>query len=556
MGDDKRKEANYSIIDYVKDGVSTEETFNPSHAKSFSEEPFNEIDGMIMTQMSTFDLSDCGIGIGEGTMTIEQCYNHLSSNGKLSDEYSHILLEQLAKNDRYKDMVLSNYVTDPVKNGEDGFNITEYADREQFAAVTITFNNGKEDVHFMSFEPTDASIDGWNEDVQMLLAGRTQAQSDSVDYMNIVGRKLDGEIIGGGHSKGGNDFEYGYLFCDEEIRNRITKGYLYDSPGLDSSVIDRTNAYDDFLEVVDGTYYCPENSMIGMMLQQPDNATFVVTNEDGFDSHELYSWELSPTEYDFIEGEQEFVSKFVDEWLDTSVAMLTYEERELIYGIVSYIMYNSFIEEDDGLGTFKAFFTDEWLDDNGNFNEDKLVVMLQAAVALKYNKEEVAIILGKVVFAAGYAYVKVEYEDEFIKIAESFEKLLIKFFGVDYDDIKKFFDTAYQAYINIYNDFKQWYNKNWNRGYKYATNNPYVMLDTNKLYTYAQRLKNVNSRISNLDNRLDSLRWKVDLGDFFNLLYADMLTGESWRLNRCINYLQDTANDFVNLEVEIKKLFN
>ena len=98
---------------------------------------------------------------------------------------------------------------------------------------------------------------------------------------------------------------------------------------------------------------------------------------------------------------------------------------------------------------------------------------------------------------------------------------------------------------------KSWFERNFNAGYKYANSNPSVTIDTYKLRTYAQRLQAVNRRISNLDSRLDRLYGSVGLKDLWNLIQADILTGYSWRISRCISYLYDTANDFDNAENSI-----
>ena len=50
---------------------------------------------------------------------------------------------------------------------------------------------------------------------------------------------------------------------------------------------------------------------------------------------------------------------------------------------------------------------------------------------------------------------------------------------------------------------------------------------------------------------MDSLYTKVGLFDLWDLLQADALTGYSWRLTRCINYLNDTANEFDSAERSI-----
>lgn len=75
-----------------------------------------------------------------------------------------------------------------------------------------------------------------------------------------------------------------------------------------------------------------------------------------------------------------------------------------------------------------------------------------------------------------------------------------------------------------------------------------IIVDTYKLDRYAQRIAAVNSRISRLDRRLDSLYWRVGLQGLWNLMQADALTCYSWRLSRCQSYLQQTALDFEGTE--------
>ena len=87
--------------------------------------------------------------------------------------------------------------------------------------------------------------------------------------------------------------------------------------------------------------------------------------------------------------------------------------------------------------------------------------------------------------------------------------------------------------------------------YRYASANSYVKVNTATLRHHANRLYNVNRRIANLDRRMDALYTKVGLFDIWDLLQADALTGYSWRLSRCINYLNDTANEFEAVERSI-----
>lgn len=116
------------------------------------------------------------------------------------------------------------------------------------------------------------------------------------------------------------------------------------------------------------------------------------------------------------------------------------------------------------------------------------------------------------------------------------------------DDIKQWFSELKDAFIEIVDRAKNWYDRHFNEGYKYATSNPQITLDTYKLRSYAQRLANVNRRVGNLDRRLDGLYWQVGLLGLWDLMQADLLTGYSWRLLRCAGYLNETASDFDSTE--------
>ena len=119
------------------------------------------------------------------------------------------------------------------------------------------------------------------------------------------------------------------------------------------------------------------------------------------------------------------------------------------------------------------------------------------------------------------------------------------------EKVKQFINDFKELVQTTVKKVKNWYDRNFNKGYKYATANPQIKVDTYKLVSYAQRLQSVNRRISTLDRRLDGLYWKVGLLDLWDLMKADIMTGYSWRLLRAASYLNDTASDFNKTETEL-----
>ena len=302
------KKASYNLLNYVED----------SHS-DFNDEKFNEIDGLVLSQVANMKLGDSGIDIYSGKeKTFTEIWNEMNTKGtaansayKKMDDNNKELIELLAKSERFKDLSVSNFVENPVKTNVDSFSsVGEDAFMEQFAAVTITYEQDGVKYNYVSFRATDNSPEGWSEDLSMLYSLETQAQLDSKDYLNIVGKMTEGYITGGGHSKAGNDFEFGYLFCDPEIRARIVKGYVYDSPGIQEEIVSSNEFYDEYLKITNGSSICPQDSVIGQLLHENENNLFIYSVESGLNQHDPYSWEIDPTTKSFIYVEQSELSKY------------------------------------------------------------------------------------------------------------------------------------------------------------------------------------------------------------------------------------------------------
>jgi hypothetical protein len=115
---------------------------------------------------------------------------------------------------------------------------------------------------------------------------------------------------------------------------------------------------------------------------------------------------------------------------------------------------------------------------------------------------------------------------------------------------KEFINQVIAKVVEVFTEFTSWARKIFNPGYRYASSHPYIKIDTQRLSEYAQRLSTVNRRLNSLDRRMDALYSQVGLLDLWSLMQADLMTGESWRINR-INYLEETLEDFESVERKI-----
>lgn len=373
-----RKKADKNLLDYVK-----------TNGRSFDDMPFNNADGLVFTQVANMRLENSGIDLYEdGTKSLAQLYKDMQDGlahapAKRSfyamSEDNRQLLQALAQSPRFSGVEVGSFVENPASRGIDGFPaLAGEAAIEQFAAVTLTYMQKGEPVHYMAFRATDGSADGWTEDLLMLASSCTQSQEDSKNYMNVVGARLNGSLFGGGHSKGGNNFEYGYLFCADAVRSRIKAGYLYDSPGLYKGVIDKAPYDPLFQQVIRGHFLCPQDAIIGLLLHENQNASFVYSVESGLGEHDPYSWEINPETGDFQPAEQTLLSKYINDALDRSVNKMTAAEREALYAFAYYIM-QSYGDSDakgrpleGGVGKIIRLFTHGWHTETGQLRLAKL----------------------------------------------------------------------------------------------------------------------------------------------------------------------------------------
>lgn len=116
------------------------------------------------------------------------------------------------------------------------------------------------------------------------------------------------------------------------------------------------------------------------------------------------------------------------------------------------------------------------------------------------------------------------------------------------DAIVDFFESV----KTTINKVKEWFHNKFDKGAKYAKEHPYFKADTDRLYSYATRLQNVNRRLSNLDNGIRSLYWQVGFSDLWDILCADLITCESYSLNKAKSYLTETAERLITADRNVK----
>lgn len=432
----------------------------------------------------------------------------------------------------------------------------------------------------------------WTDNGKGMVEESTEMQEAAAAYFDEMAEKylidasLQGKkIIVSGHSKGGNEAQYTYMSAKhEEI---IDKCISLDGQGFSEAAIKRFKEYygKDYNDKLKNMYSINGQDDyvhdLGIVIIPKDNTYFVPTSGDGFASlHALENmlsddngkyaglkWKDPHTGEYYEQGEIGKLAKKISE----NMMSMNPEDREgtavAIMSLIDFLFQDFGQKYEDGLlkiGGVNAELSDyiDLLDDGIPVLIDTLVSTDEGQKLLKdlmagvvdslYEKYGLGGVAGG--FAIGglllaYLSPKLLKLTAIIKVIDWFADTIEKIEDI-VGDVKKFISETKDAVIEAVNKIFSKY-REYTYGGKYATSNPFIVVDTYKLRNYASRIQNINRRISNLDSRLDSLYWKVGLLDLWNLMQADLMTGYSWRLLRCASYLNDTATDFDTVETRL-----
>ena len=247
----------------------------------FSADPFNEIDGLVLSQFCYVPLEGVVSDSFNEHISFADAFRKYNSDvvdNKLrifTFEQDNQLFRKLAESRRFRETMLCGYVS-----------IIEHTEEAQFSALTFRFPDGS---GFAAFRGTDGTVVGWKEDLNLSYMSQTSGQQMAVNYLNDA-FACDEEIIRlGGHSKGGNFAIYGSLFCNESIQKRITNIYSYDGPGFRDEILE-LDIYKKMLPRIRS--YIPQASIVGMLLGSGTDHKIVKNTAIGIKQHFSYNWEL------------------------------------------------------------------------------------------------------------------------------------------------------------------------------------------------------------------------------------------------------------------------
>ena len=255
---------------------------------TLAQSPFNEVDNLILAELSFVNFTGIvpGPGEGEGVPLHAAAEAFFRSHeggdmgmGVLVPDEIPTLLRKMAECPRFREMKVNCFC--------DHLDVRK---AEQFAAVTVELGDGS---IYLSFRGTDDTIAGWKEDFLLGCQPEVPAQKKAVAYVKAVAAQYPRrKLMLGGHSKGGNLAVYGGVFVPLAIQRRISAVWSNDGPGFYGAVLETPQH-----ARLEGRVHSivPKSSVVGMLLEHEESYTVVDSDQVGLWQHDGFSWQVLGT---------------------------------------------------------------------------------------------------------------------------------------------------------------------------------------------------------------------------------------------------------------------
>lgn len=408
------------------------------------------------------------------------------------------------------------------------------------AACFVNDTENPTDVNVV-FRGTSSDYE-WHDNGEGGYLSDTDQQKAAANYVNNLPDKYGNSMTVTGHSKGGNKAQYVTIVTD-----RIAKCVSYDGQGFSEEFLEK---YKEEIAKKSQSIISisASDDYVNCLLYPIAGTRIYVETDDQENFLHYHKPNIMLDENGNIrkQTEQSDLSKFINEYTTYMISNLEEPERSVtVDGLLALLekgedkesIWQTIYAGGNAISHLDDFAFD-FIGDNLGFPVELASTYL-ASLACPYLFLDDLLHCGEEMIGSVIGGM--------INFADEVSKKLQKF-GKKASEYAKKFVNAISTYAN---KAREWFNKSFNSGYQYASSNTYVRVNTTTLRNYANRLYKVNQRIAKLDRRMDSLYTKVGLFDLWDLLQADALTGYSWRLSRCINYLNDTANEFEAAERSI-----
>ena len=298
--------------------------------------PFNEVDNVIFSYLSYIDFRDLRED-WNGFFDLKELFQDFCEKQSLEEiqttgeftERAPLLLKEMMAGERFSATKVGYYAEDFDKDKV-----------KQFAALVFLLPDGR---NYISFRGTDKTITGWKEDFLMSCRTETAGAKEAVAYFNKIAPVLEGELILGGHSKGGNFAMYVAAFCEAEHKERIMQVYNNDGPGFREEVIQSPEFQELLPKIIT---IAPQSSIIGQLLSNPAKQDVIHSTAKGILQHDAMTWEAEKDR--FVSSELDELSHYAKTTLGSWLESMDDESRESLcttaFSLIESTNSETFIE--------------------------------------------------------------------------------------------------------------------------------------------------------------------------------------------------------------------
>ena len=298
--------------------------------------PFNEVDNVIFSYLSYIDFRDLKED-WNGFFDLKEffqdfCEKHSLEEIQTTGEFTErapLLLQEMMAGERFSATKVGYYAEDFDKDKV-----------KQFAALVFLLPDGR---NYISFRGTDKTITGWKEDFLMSCQSETAGAKEAVAYFNKIAPALEGELILGGHSKGGNFAMYAAAFCEAEYKERIVQVYNNDGPGFREEVIQSPEFQELLPKIIT---IAPQSSIIGQLLSNPAKQHVIHSTAKGILQHDAMTWEAEKDT--LVSSELDELSEYTKTTLGSWLESMDDETRESLcttaFSLIESTKSETFIE--------------------------------------------------------------------------------------------------------------------------------------------------------------------------------------------------------------------
>ncbi len=293
-----------NIIDYIKEYGNL----------TLIDYPFNTIDSLILSQLSYLQYEKASLDIESKAYPLSDFYSELdtiTTHTRASQNNQSLYLEFIDSL-RYKDVTISHFV----------YNFDE-ENEKQFCAMTFHL---PQNIDYIAFRGTDATIIGWKEDFNLSFKQDIPSQLSALHYVNLY--QADNTLFLGGHSKGGNLACYAGAFTQKNIKaiyNHDGPSFLKSLPKFNSTPIIKT---------------IPQSSIIGLLMENEKKYQIIQSDATSIMQHDPFTWTIENGDFIYL-NDIDNASKTIQKFINSILLHTDAKTRERIIDSLFHILLNT-----------------------------------------------------------------------------------------------------------------------------------------------------------------------------------------------------------------------